>query len=637
MRSDTRHEPSSIRAAGTLALAVLVAFGAFTASGCKSPSEYHREADDVAGRIITDKQQAALGRTEPFTIESPEDTLRKRLFFEQGLVASDAASMSSACVETPEDWPEERTPEQCPPPGDADEVSPIVLSLFEALEVAAANSRDYQTQKENVFRTALALDLERDEFRSSYRGLVDAVFVNDLSSGSPENSLESTTDVSWSKLFENGVSVTAGLALDLVKLLTGGREETLGIAADASLSVPLLRGAGRRIVTEPLTQAERNVVYAIHDFERFKRTFAVRVASDYLAVLESLDQIRTAEENYRSLIKSTRRAARLADAGRLPEIQLDQARQDELRARDRWISAIQRYESAIDSFRITLGLPPDAQVELDRDELDRLAELARDATGYAGEPADAESADVREPADADAPVILEEPERNVGPYELEEPAAVRLALENRLDLRTNLGEVCDAQRRVIVAADALKAGLTLEASASAGGRRSRGSASAENAELRFDEGVYSVGLFAEAPWERTAERNAYRNRLIDYERAVRSFQEAEDRIKQEIRNALRNLLSSREAIKIQQVAMRVAARRVDSTQLFLEAGRAEIRDLLEAQESLISAQNQLTTSLVNYRVAELELQRDMGVLQVDEKGMWNEYETGRTRAAPQRD
>lgn len=637
MRPGTRHKPSSMRRAGTPALGALVTFCAFAAFGCKSPSEYHQEADEVAARIITEKQQAALGRTEPFTIESPEDTLRKRLFFEQGLTASDAASTSFHCVETPEDWPEQKTIEQCPPSGEAGEVSPIVLSLFEALEVAAANSRDYQTQKESVFRTALALDLERDDFRSSYRGLIDAVFVNDLSSGSPENSAVSTTDVSWSKVFENGVSITAGLAVDLVKLLTGDRDDTLGIAADASLSVPLLRGAGRRIVREPLTQAERNVIYAIHDFERFKRTFVVRVASDYLAVIESLDQIRTAEENYRSLIKSTRRAARLSKAGRLPEIQLDQARQDELRARDRWISAIQRYESVIDSFRITLGLPPDAKVELDRDELDRLAELARGATGYALEPAAAASADISEQTDADAPVVLEEPERNVGPYELDESVAVQLAIENRLDLRTSLGEVYDAQRKVIVAADALRAGLDLEASASAGSGRGRGSAAADNAELRFEEGTYSLGLFVDLPWERTAERNAYRNRLVDYERAVRSFQETEDRIKQEIRNALRNLLSSREAIKIQQVAMRVAARRVDSTQLFFEAGRAEIRDLLEAQESLISAQNQLTTSLVNYRVAELELQRDMGVLQVDEKGIWNEYETGRTRTSPQRD
>jgi outer membrane protein TolC len=59
--------------------------------------------------------------------------------------------------------------------------------------------------------------------------------------------------------------------------------------------------------------------------------------------------------------------------------------------------------------------------------------------------------------------------------------------------------------------------------------------------------------------------------------------------------------------------------------MFLEAGRAEIRDLLEAQEALISAQNALTAALVTYRVGELALQRDLGLLEVDHEGVWQEF------------
>ena len=69
----------------------------------------------------------------------------------------------------------------------------------------------------------------------------------------------------------------------------------------------------------------------------------------------------------------------------------------------------------------------------------------------------------------------------------------------------------------------------------------------------------------------------------------------------------------------------LAQRRVASTNLFLEAGRAEIRDLLEAQEALVTAQNALTAALVSYRVNELALQRDLGVLEVDHQGLWREY------------
>jgi outer membrane protein TolC len=89
---------------------------------------------------------------------------------------------------------------------------------------------------------------------------------------------------------------------------------------------------------------------------------------------------------------------------------------------------------------------------------------------------------------------------------------------------------------------------------------------------------------------------------------------------------LRTLLEARESIRIQAEAVRVAQRRVDSTNLFLQAGRAEIRDLLESQNALNSAQDALTNAVVNYRIGELRLQRDLGVLEVNNRGDWVEFD-----------
>ena len=114
--------------------------------------------------------------------------------------------------------------------------------------------------------------------------------------------------------FYNGAEVSGGLAVDLANLLTGNGASSLGLSGDATVSIPLMRGSGRHIVTEPLTQAERNVVYAMWEFEQFKKTFAVRVASDYLSVLRRLDEVHNSRENYRSVIASARRSRRLADA-----------------------------------------------------------------------------------------------------------------------------------------------------------------------------------------------------------------------------------------------------------------------------------------------------------------------------------
>lgn len=592
--------------------------------GCRSPARQLEEADRAARQIVEAKQREALGRTEPFTIEPPEDALRRRLLLGQNLPYAAPASLGSAYLERIEHWPRDGgylqgRQKAAVPPWRAEE--PLALTLAEALQVGARNSREYQTAKEAVFRAALALDLERDAFRNTFFGLLESEFSSERRLDRRVSGVENSAVATVTRVLKTGAQLTARLGLDLVKLLTLDRSSSFGAFADGSITLPLLRGAGRHIVTEPLTQAERDALYAVWDFERFKRLFAVRLAADYLAVLQLHDQVRNAEENYRGLIASARRARRLADAGRLPEIQVDQALQDELRARDRWVAARQDYLGRLDAFKVSLGLPADARVLLDHSELDRLG--GGSGKEFAGEgklPAE------RIVPPADAPIVLEEsgPE-GAGPYELPESVALALALEHRLDLQVARGRAIDAQRRVTVAADALEAELNLTGSGTLGERRTVLSAGLPDARLRTEEARYAALLSLDLPLERTAERNALRSSYIALERAVRDYQEREDRVKLDVRDRLRELLEAREGVRTQTQAVAVARRRVESTELFLRAGRAQIRDLLEAQEDLLTASNALSAARVNYRVAELALQQDMGVLRVDEEGLWSEY------------
>jgi len=610
--------------------------------GCNTAPWYRKEADQVSYQAIRQAQQAALERTEPFTIERPADTLRRRLLLDQDLPHADPASLGPGDVTPIAQWPDKDYLRQASAEAPATQPwgkgRPLKLTLMDALQVAARNSREYQAQKEKVYQAALALDLERDAFRYTWSGSGQTKYIARLNQkevvvddrGNTDmqdiRGFEKNASLEMSKAFKNALTVTGLIGLDLVKLLTLDRTFSRGAFFDGTISVPLLRGADRLVVTEPLTQAERNVIYAIYEFERFKRVFAVNVAKEYLGVLVQLDQLQNAEQNYRRLIASARFVRRLADAGRLPGIQVDQARQDELRANNRWVLARAAYERRLDAFKVLLGLPTDAEIELD------LAELERLDVRLAPVPASASAPAAGSPAvPADAPIELVPPSREEGgPFEMRDEDAIRMALDHRLDLRVALGKVDDAQRKVVVAADALKADLTLLGSASIGGRRALAQADLENANMRFNEGSYSALLDIDLPLERTAERNVYRNSLIAFEQAVRGVQELEDRIKLEIRDNLRALLEARETVRIQTQAVRVAENRVKSTNLFLQAGKAEVRDVLEAEEALISAQNALTAALVQYRVAELEMQRDLGTLQVDAEGLWHEFvpETG---------
>jgi len=566
-------------------------------TGCRTPAHYRAQADRVATTAVDATRNSVIGSDEAFTIERPAITLRRRLMAVQDLPAHSAATLSTHELTPPPHWPTEAHPV---PPDSTNVVSvlwnqddTVELSLQDALQIAARNSRDYQSVKESVFQSALALDLQGDAFRSTFAGALDTEVSSDRSGDDTVEGVENGLVTSVSKTFKTGAAISGQIAVDLVKLLTGDRESAWGLSADATVSIPLLRGAGRHIAREALTQAERDVIYAIYSLEEFKRGLAVRVTEAYLDVMQANDRTYNAQRNYDTLVASAERARSVAEAGRLPEIQVNQAHQDQLRAYDRLVGAKQTAAQTLDRFKVTLGLPPDAELTVRRDAFSRLV------------------------ADAEA--------RGTDTTSIPDVRGVTvMALENRLDLRATAGRVADAQRAVVIAADALRAEISLLGSASAGASRSLGSAGQGNADLELSKGILSGLLSIDLPFERTAERNAFRNSIIKLEQAVRDAQDAEDDIKLDIRNGLRDLAASRESITTQLEAVRLAERRQHSTDLFLKAGRAEMRDLLEAEESLLSARNALTSAIISYRLADLRLQRDVAVLQVADVGIMTE-------------
>ena len=602
-------------------------------SACQSPGGYHTEADKVAYKIIAQKQAEALGHTQPFTIDRPADLLRRKLLLAQDLPYTDNASLGPAALKPTRHWPDD--PQlvvgKDPAPGTQPAATqpagtPLDISLQQALEIAAHNSPNYQSQKEQVYSSALDLDLERNQFRNIFSSTIKGHALG-LPNGGSNGEVDAATsgNLGVTRELKNGINISATLTASLVKMLTGDKVSASGLLGDASISIPFLRGAGDWVVAEPLTQAERNTLYAIDNFSRFQKTFAVQIASSYLSVLQQRDQITNAAQNYRDLIVAVRRSRALAQAGRLPGIQVDQAVQDELSARSSWISAQESYARALDQFKIQLGLPTDANVKLDRGELKKLSAQVRKQLPEAASSQPSHTTAGNIPP-AGAPVVLQRATmKGAGPLEINAFRAVRIALKHRRDLRVARGRVFDSLRQIPIAANAFLPGMTLNLSGTAGGTRDTGSAGSGNAALRPLDGSYNALLTLDLPLERTAERNQYRKQIINLHSEVRSFQSLEDQVKLEVRDDLRNLLQSRESLRIQSQAVRLAQRRVQSTSLFLQLGRAQVRDVLDAQASLLSAQNALTSALVNYRVAELDIQRDMGVLRVNENGLWQEY------------
>ncbi|MHC4568287.1 MAG: hypothetical protein ACYTE3_21305 [Planctomycetota bacterium] len=152
-------------------------------AGCKSPGEYRREADKTAYDIIRRKQHEAIGNAEDFTIGRPSDILRRRLLEAQELQYSGPWSLGVDRLDRPEHWPQDDYPGDVnsSPILSPEAAGPLTVGLLETLRVAARNSFTYQTRKEEVFRVALRLDLERDFFRNFSTERLDSLVTTDSS------------------------------------------------------------------------------------------------------------------------------------------------------------------------------------------------------------------------------------------------------------------------------------------------------------------------------------------------------------------------------------------------------------------------------------------------------------------------
>lgn len=123
----------------------------------------------------------------------------------------------------------------------------LVLSLVDALQIAAQYSREFQAQKERVFDAALGLDLQQERFRTTWEGVLSTLWSTDNRGSERRTGLTHQGDGGLEQLFKNGISFTLAAGLDLVQLLSGERVVSRGIIADTSISIPCCAARERRL------------------------------------------------------------------------------------------------------------------------------------------------------------------------------------------------------------------------------------------------------------------------------------------------------------------------------------------------------------------------------------------------------
>jgi outer membrane protein TolC len=76
---------------------------------------------------------------------------------------------------------------------------------------------------------------------------------------------------------------------------------------------------------------------------------------------------------------------------------------------------------------------------------------------------------------------------------------------------------------------------------------------------------------------------------------------------------------------------------VENTTLLLKQGKALTRDLLDAEDDLLSSRNEATSALVDYTINRLRFWNAIERFEIDPKGMWYEQADGNSEepvAAP---
>ena len=92
--------------------------------------------------------------------------------------------------------------------------------------------------------------------------------------------------------------MSASLANDILRYYTGDPRRSLISILTVNLSQPLLRGFGRNNpLVENLTQAQRNVVYAVRNYSFFQDQFALEILNDHFALLAQKDITRNRYTN----------------------------------------------------------------------------------------------------------------------------------------------------------------------------------------------------------------------------------------------------------------------------------------------------------------------------------------------------
>ncbi|PHQ79593.1 MAG: hypothetical protein COB69_07635 [Phycisphaera sp.] len=450
----------------------------------------------------------------------------------------------------------------------------LPLPLAEALRISQTSSREFQSAREDYILSAISLLIQRHRFNPR---LFNTTTVNIAGAGddaSFTSVLSIMNELGVTKNFERGGQVAASWIINAAEDLRNGVSDRYTQSSELVLSgsFPLLRGFGL-VASEGLIQAERDLVYAARNYERFRREFFVSIASEYIRLLQQLASIANQERRIESLENLAAETQAKSDAGQVRDFEISIAESDLFQARAALAGLRDRYRLSEDRFKIRIGLELDKDVDVTPMEL----------------------------AIPDPEVSLDD--------------AMMRALDYRLDLQNTRDRVLDARRGVSNARNDLLPDLNFNARV---GLPTDPDVDEGRLDFDPDELSYSAGMTLGLALDRMDEKLRVRRSIISLERQIRGYERERDNVVIDSRAAVRGVELARLQLTLAERQVETNRRRQRGQEL--DRDNVTPQEIVDTQNALLSAENARDQALADLRVSILQYLLGTGQMRVTDEG-----------------
>lgn len=297
----------------------------------------------------------------------------------------------------------------------------LYLDSDKAFELALLHSPTYQGQLEQMYLSALDVSAERFDFDTQFYGGYGGDYRSRGSAltGSPATDLSlQTRGIRMRQKYASGATALVNFANSLMWQLSGPDSFGTNTLLDVNIVQPLLRQGGKDRVLERLTRSERQLLYQVRSYQRYRKGFYMDIttgqgtggvsrigglfggsglsgftgvgsggfggiggfrgggggstfAGGYLGLLQSQKALINRRANIVALKGSLKLFESFFEAGFIDFNNVQTTKSQFYREITQLIDQEADYDGRLDGFTNELGLPPDVEVVINGKELEQ--------------------------------------------------------------------------------------------------------------------------------------------------------------------------------------------------------------------------------------------------------------------------